>query len=292
MILSQLIVNGLIAGSLYALVAAGFSLIYSTSRFLHLAHGAVVAASAYLLYAFFSLFGLPFALSAILAVVGTALIGALLYCLVYRPLQIRHSSNAILLIASVGLLILGNNLFVLMFGPDAKVIDTGPVGVGHELFGAVVTTAQLLMIALSLVLFVALWVFIRYAPLGKTIRAVADNPELAAISGINSVRIQLFGFVLGSAVAGVAGIFAALEQNVDPYMGVSLIVNGFTGAVVGGVSSVPGAILGSYILGLVENLGIWYLPSGFKGGIAFGLLLLVLLVRPAGILGIRKGIKQ
>ena len=123
-------------------------------------------------------------------------------------------------------------------------------------------------------------------------RAVADNLELAKINGINTKKVQYIGFGIGSALAGLAGVLIALEQNVNPTMGTGLMLKGFTGAIIGGITSLPGAVLGSYLLGIIENFGIWYLPSGYKDAIAFVLLLLFLLVRPQGILGIKKGVRQ
>ena len=123
-------------------------------------------------------------------------------------------------------------------------------------------------------------------------RAVADNPELASIVGIHSRRISDLSFIIGSGLAGVAGILIGLEQNLEPTMGTMLIIKGFTGAVIGGVTSVPASIIGSYLLGFVENFGIWYLPSGYKDAIAFILLFIFLLAKPTGIFGINKGVKD
>ena len=132
----------------------------------------------------------------------------------------------------------------------------------------------------------------KHTKFGTVLRAVADNPELARISGINPDRVFAQSFMLGSAIAGVAAILVALEQNIEPIMGTNLIVKGFTGAIIGGATSVPGAVLGSYLLGLVENFGIWFLPSGWKDAIAFALLFVFLLWRPTGIMGIYKGPRE
>ena len=118
-------------------------------------------------------------------------------------------------------------------------------------------------------------------------RAVADNKEMAEVVGISSERIYSLAFVVGSAIAGVAGILVGLEQNLEPMMGTNLMIKGFTGAIIGGIGSVPGAILGSFLLGFAENFGIWFLPSGYKDAIAFVILFIFLLFKPQGILGIR-----
>lgn len=292
MIVFQLFINGLIAGSIYALVASGFSLIYATNRFVHFAHGATVTTGAYILLTLFSTIGLNFYIASLLTIILTGLLGWVMHTLLYQPLKKRKSSNAILLVASIGLMILLENLMLLFFGADVKTLNYLVVRKGIEFGGAVITPLQIVIIFTALVLLVALWVFVKFSKLGKTMRAVADNPELSGIVGINASKIQGYSFILGSAIAGVASILVALEQNIEPVMGTGLIIKGFTGAIIGGVTSLPGAVLGSYLLGLVENFGIWWLPSGYKDAIAFVLLFIFLLVRPTGILGINKGVKE
>jgi branched-chain amino acid transport system permease protein len=124
--------------------------------------------------------------------------------------------------------------------------------------------------------------------LGKAMRAVSDNKDVAEVLGISAEKIYSWSFIIGSIIAGIAGILVGLEQNLEPTMGTKLMIKGFTGAVIGGIDSVPGSILGSFLLGLAENFGIWFLPSGYKDAIAFIILFIFLLFRPQGILGIKK----
>ncbi|MBT4221140.1 MAG: branched-chain amino acid ABC transporter permease [Candidatus Magasanikbacteria bacterium] len=292
MIFNQLLVNGIIAGSIYSLIASGFSLIYSANRFVHFAHGTVAAAGAYMLYTLFTLWGVPFYIAAISTIIGTALLGIFIFGGIYRTLQKRKSSVIILMIASLGILILLENTLLLTFGGDVKTIGFLEVVKGTEIFGAIITPLQQVIVGVSVISFAALWIFVKYTKQGKIMRAVADNLELAKINGINTKKVQYIGFGIGSALAGLAGVLIALEQNVNPTMGTGLMLKGFTGAIIGGITSLPGAVLGSYLLGIIENFGIWYLPSGYKDAIAFVLLLLFLLVRPQGILGIKKGVRQ
>lgn len=289
---AQLLANGLIAGSMYALVSSGFSLIYAGNRFVHFAHGSVVAIGGYLTFTLFASLGLPFVLAAILSILLTGAIGVLCFRLLYTPLRNRKSSAAVLLIASLGLMILLDNILLMIYGAQVRTFDVIGVQSGISIFGALVTPLQLTIIGLTIVLLIGLQVFVKRTSLGKKMLAVADNPELAKISGINALKIQTIGFFLGSALAGIAGILIGLEQNLEPSMGVQLIVKGFTGAVIGGVGSVPGAVLGSYVLGIAENIGVWFVPSGYKDAIAFTILLAFLLLRPQGILGIDKGVRQ
>ena len=291
-IFTQLLVNGLIAGAIYALVAAGFSLIYSVCKFVHFAHGAVIAFSAYFLYFLFSTLGLNFAFSVVLAIIFASLLGLLVNQVVYKQLRKRKASNVILLISGFALLILFESLILLLFGADVKTIGYLKIAKGLEVLGAIITPLQIVIILSSFVLLFLLFFFMKKTKMGKAMRAVADNKEVAEIIGISSEKIYNWSFIIGSAIAGVAAILVGLEQNLEPTMGTGLMIKGFTAAIIGGIGSVPGAILGSYLLGFAENFGIWYLPSGYKDAIAFIILFIFLLFRPQGILGIKKGMQK
>lgn len=284
----QLLINGLIAGAIYALVSSGFSLIYSTNKFVHFAHGSAIAFSAYMLYFFFAILGLNFGFSVILAIIFASLLGLAMNYFIYRELRKRKASGVILLIASFGLLILIESLILIFFGADVKTIDYIKVAKGLEIFGAIITPLQIFIIIVSIILLIGLFFFMKKSKIGKAMRAVSDNKDVAEIVGISAERIYNWSFVIGSAIAGIAGILVALEQNLDPTMGTGLVIKGFTAAIIGGIGSVPGAILGAFLLGLVENFGIWFLPSGYKDAIAFVLLFIFLLFRPNGILGKKK----
>ena len=287
-IILQLLVNGLIAGAIYALVASGFSLIYSTNKFIHFAHGGVIAFSAYILYLFFSLLGFNFYLSVILTIIFSGFFGFLIDFLIYKQLRKRGASSVILLIASVGLLILLESLILIFFGASVKTIGFIKVAKGMEFFGAIITPLQLFIIIFSLFLLFFLFLFMKKTKIGKAMRAVSDSKEVAEIIGISSEKVYLWSFVIGSIIGGFGAILIGLEQNLEPTMGANLMVKGLASAIIGGVGNVPGAILGAFLLGIVENFGIWYLPSGYKDAIAFFILFIFLLFRPQGILGIKR----
>jgi len=285
---NQLLINGLIAGAIYALVASGFSLIYSVCKFVHFAHGVVIAFSAYFLYFLFSMMGLNFGFSVVLSIIFASLLGFLINQFVYKQLRKRRASNVILLIASVALLIFFESLILLLFGADVKTIGYIKIAKGIEIFKAIITPLQIVIIAVSIALLILLYLFLKRTKIGKAMRAVADNKDVAEIVGISSEKIYNWSFIIGSAIAGIAGILVGLEQNLEPTMGTNLMIKGFTAAIIGGIDSVPGAILGSFLLGFAENFGIWFLPSGYKDAIAFIILFIFLLFRPQGILGIKK----
>lgn len=292
MVLAQLTANALIAGSIVSLVAVGFSLIYTTNRFAHFAHGAVVAVGGYITAALASSLGIPFLLAALLGILCTGVVGVLIFDLLYRPLRNKGASTVILLIASIALMILIENLLLLIFGGQVTSFGVIETQQGLSILGAIVTPLQLSIVGISVAMLVLLFLFVRYSQYGRIMRAVADNPSLAAMTGIPTVAVQRWSFFIGSTLAGLAGVLIGLEQQLVPHMGTDLIIRAFTGAVIGGVSSLPGAVLGGYVLGAAENYGIWFLPSSYKEFIAFGLLLLFLIFRPTGIFGIRKGTRQ
>ena len=288
----QLLVNGLIAGAIYSLIATGFSIIYSTCRFAHFAHGAVAAFAGYILFTFYQSLNLNFWLSSFLAIISAAFLGYFLNLTIYKQLRKRKATSAVLLIASIALLILIESLILLFWGANIKTINFIEVAPGIEKLGAIITPLQITIILISVILYVGFLLFMKRTKLGKAMRAVADNKDVAEIVGISAEKIYSWSFTIGSAIAGLAGILIALEQNLNPTMGTGLMIKGFTGAIIGGIGSVPGAILGSYILGLAENFGIWFLPSGYKDAIAFVLHFLFLLFKPQGILTIKKGFQK
>jgi len=287
-IIFQLLINGIIAGAIYALVASGFSLIYNTCKFVNFAHGAVVAFSAYIVYFFFSTLNFNFGFSVVFALLFASILGWAMNHFVYKRFRDRKASNSILLIASFGLLILIESLILILFGADVKTINYIQVTKGIEIFGAIITPLQIFIVVSSAVIFLALFLFMKKTKLGKAMRAVSNNKDVAEILGINSQTIYSWSFIIGSFIAGIAGILIGLEQNLEPTMGTNLIVKGFTAAIIGGVGNVYGAILGALLLGLAENFGIWYLPSGYKDAIAFIILFIFLLFKPKGLFGIKR----
>jgi len=283
--LNQLIINIIISASLYALVAFGFTLIYSTTRFFHFAHGIVFTSAAYFVYALYIFLKLPFALSVGLAILLSAGLGCLIDRAIYRPLRQRKSSSLVLLLASLGVYIVLQNLISLFFGDDTKSIRSGVVKEGLNVFGARITPIQITIIAVSIILLIGLVLLLKRTKLGKAIRAVSDDPELSSICGIDSERIILYVFAIGSALAGVAGILVALDVDMNPTMGIRFLMLGVVAVIIGGVGSITGTALGALLLGMAQHLGVWKISSQWQDAIAFAILLIFLLFRPEGFLG-------
>lgn len=285
--IEQLFLNGIIAGSIYALIALGFSIIYRTVKFFHFAHGMVYTAGTYLAYSFFILFHFPFPISFFLSIILTSFLGIIIDRTIYRPLRFKKASNLIFLIASLGVFIFLQNFIQLIFGAQILTLRTGPVTEGHQIFGVVITNIQMLILAVSCLLSLVLWIFIQRARIGKAMRAVSDDSIAASVVGIDPEKIILAAFAIGSALAGAAGILISLETNIEPTMGMNAILKGITASIIGGIGSIPGAVFGGFILGIIENLGIWQIQAAWKDAIAFAVLIAFLLLKPGGIMGIK-----
>lgn len=281
----QVIINSLIAGSIYSLIAVGFSLIYQTTRFFHFAHGAIYTFGVYLAYVFYTQIGFSQWIAFPIACAGTVAIGSTLDLVVYRPMRRRKATDLTLLIASLGLYTVLQNIISIIWGDDTKTMRKGDVVEGHEFLGARITDIQILIIITSIVLMVLMALMMTRTKFGKTLRALADDPDLSRLSGINSDRYILYAFALGSFLAAVASIMISFDTDMTPTMGFNALVMAVVAVIVGGIHSLPGAALGGLLIGLAQNLGVWFLPSKWQDTIVFGILILFLIFRPYGILG-------
>lgn len=281
----QLCLNSLISAAVFCLVGVGFSLIYKTCRFFHFAHGAVFTAGAYSAFLCKIWFGFPLRFSILLAIILSTLLGCLLELGVYRPLRRKGASPLILLLASLGIYILMQNTVSLVFGDDTKTVRSGVVHEGINVFGARITATQILTICVSFVLVVTVAALLRKTRIGKAMRAVANDAELARVSGIDSDRVVLWAFAIGSALAGVAGILVALDVDMTPTMGLNALMMGVIAVLIGGVGSIPGIAFGALLLGIAQHFGVWKISTQWQDAIAFVILLAFLLFRPQGFLG-------
>lgn len=283
----QLLINILITSSLYALLTAGFSLIYSVSKILHLAHGGVLVLGAYFLFQLLVEWRVNLLLAIFITIIFTAIIGWLMNKLVYEIMKKRKAGSFGFLVATIGLLLLLTNVALAVWGPSTKVLDFPFNNSSLSLGGALITRLQIIIVASALLLLVIVFLFLKKSKLGVAMRAAADDETVAEIVGINTKRTINYAFLLGSLLAGIAAVFISWEFNIQPQMGVNFAIKAFTAAIIGGVGSVPGAILGSFIVGGAENIAIWFLPSAYGQAATFVLLFLFLLLRPWGLLGFK-----
>ena len=282
---SQIIINIIISFSIFTLAAISFSLIYQTTRFFHFAHAVVFTFGAYFTFLFSQLIGWSLVSAILTAIVAACLIGCMAEWFIYRPLRKRKSSSIVLLLASLGIYIVLQNLISLFFGDETKFIRTWEVREGIEIAGAYVTPVQIVIIATSIAIVILVSGYLMLAKTGKAMRAVASDSELSKLSGIKSDRIILISFAIGSALAGIAGILVALDVDMTPTMGMNMLLMGVVAMIIGGVGSIWGIVLGSLLLATAQNLAVWYISSQWMDATAFAILLLFLLFKPEGFMG-------
>ena len=288
--LGQQLANGVFLGAVYALFAVGYTLIFGVLDILNLAHHAVFTAAAFVCLALVVRVGLPMPLAFLIATLAGGLLGLLLDRLAVRPLRRRPDTHFSVLISTIGMGIVFESIVLGVFGPQLYRFPPGtfPDAV-YTVGGVRVSLLQLTIVAVALLMVAGLTLALSRTRWGKAVRAVAQDQRAASILGIDVDRIVAGSFFTASALGGAAGILSALAFNVlTPDMGRSIELKGLAVIIVGGMGSVPGALLGGLLLGLIEVLSVVITgQSQMRDAIAFTLLFLILLVRPRGLLGAR-----
>lgn len=277
-------VNGIMLGSAYSLVAIGYTLIFGVLNLLHFAHGEV-----FMLGAYFGLqivlglkLGLPGAIAG--SMIGTAILGLLIERVAFRPIKKEHFLAP--LIATIGITIILQEAANKIFGSEPagfpqtvsiRNFQLGPVGIN---------TLQIVILCIALFLMAALHLFVSRTRLGRAMRATAENATIARLLGVNVNRITMLTFVVASSLAGAAGVLVGLAYNaVSPYMGAQMAGKGFAIMLLGGLGNIKGAMVGGLILGVAEILSVGYLSSSYRDAFAFGVMILILIFRPSGLFG-------
>lgn len=284
------IIDGLNLGSVYALVALGYSMVYGIAKMLNFAHGDVIMVGIYAIFVCLSMSSLPIWITAIICVAVCALLGFTVEKLAYKPL--RGSTPLSVLITAIGVSYLLENIALLIFKSDRKFlqrfIDLGSVKIGD----IEIPKISFVIWGTTLVIMIGLNAFIKHTKMGRAMLAVSEDKGAAQLMGVNVNSTISLTFVIGSALAGVAAIlYAAKYKNVDPYTGSVFGIKAFAAAVFGGIGSIPGSLIGGFTLGLIEALTIGFLPDKLtpaSDGVAYALLIIMLILKPSGLLGKKK----
>ena len=281
-LLTQMI-NGLSTGGMYALVAIGYTMVYGIAKMINFAHGEIIMVGAYLTYVVFSVLGMP-VVAIIASIAGCALLGVVTEKVAYKPL--RNSSSLSVLITAIGVSYLLQNLFLILFGSAAITFpDFLPRG-QLELLGLSISYVSLLSLILTFACTILLLLFINKTKLGKAMRAVSEDKGAAELMGINVNNTISMTFAIGSGLGAVAGIIYGLSYSlINPYLGAMLGIKAFIAAVLGGIGSIQGAMIGGLIIGVAEAFTVSYISSTFSDAVVFGILILIFLVKPAGLFG-------
>jgi branched-chain amino acid transport system permease protein len=286
----QQLFNGLVIGGIYAMIAVGYTMIYGVIQLINFAHGEIYALGAFFSFTFITYLGLPFYVAFLLSMACCAVCGMLLDIIAYRPL--RLSPRLAALITAIGMSIFLQNLIMIIWGSRPKPFPHGALPAYFEktalIFGGVnLSWFHLFIFGLTVFMMLGLNLIIKKTRWGKAMRAVAQNKTMAALAGININRVISLTFALAGALGGAAGILVGAYYNsIYPTMGYLAGVKAFAAAVLGGIGSVPGAMLGGVVLGVAEALGAGYLSSLYRDGISYAVMIIVIVLIPAGLFGI------
>ena len=281
----QQLVNGLAVGSIYALIALGYTMVYGTIKLINFAHGDVYMMGAFIGYFAVMVLKMNVFVALLVAMVACAVLGVVIERVAYKPL--RNSTRVAALITAIGVSYLLENAMSYFFGAESRPF---PSDFGTEtitLFGDVsVNGKQILIFGVTVVLMALLQFIVRYTKMGKAMRAVAVDEQAAQLMGIDVDGVISFTFALGSALAGIAGVLVGVYYNtISTIMGITVGLKAFVAAVLGGIGSIPGAMVGGYLIGLLETMVSFFGYSPYRDGVVYFLLFIILIVLPAGLFG-------
>ena len=284
------LINGLRTGSIYALIAIGYTMVYGIAKMINFAHGDIIMVGAYALYFSISVLGLPVPVALVITVIVCAVLGVVIEKVAYKPL--RSAPPLAVLITAIGMSFFLQSASLLIFGstpiPFQSVIPNVNISVGPVVISSI-TVVTLIVTAVAMIL---LTLFVNKTKMGSAMRAVSEDKGAAELMGINVNSTISLTFAVGSALAAVAGVLYICQyQSMKPTLGALPGIKAFVAAVLGGIGSIPGAMLGGILLGLIESVSKAYISTELADAIVFGVLIVVLLFRPSGLLGKKKIVK-
>ena len=283
--LAQLL-NGISLGSIYALVALGYSMVYGIVKLINFAHGDIIMIGSYAMFTSLVMFNLPLGISMIASVLSCAIVGLLVHKIAYEKMLKGNAPRITLLITAIGVSIFLQHLFELIFGSDSKTIPNFINLPTLHIGGLIIDSGIFLTIIVAGIMMVLLQFLVKKTSIGKSMRATSEDMEAAELMGINTNRVIAFSFAVGSALACVASIlYINKYPNIRPTMGSMLGLKAFIAAVLGGIGDIPGAMLGGLLLGILESMTNGYTNTTVAEAVVFSILILILLFKPSGLLG-------
>jgi branched-chain amino acid transport system permease protein len=282
--MEQTFANAVIAASIYALLGVSFALIYRTCGFFHFSHAASFTLGAYFAFSFIEWFKFPFFFAIISSILLCAIVGFCINKFIFSPLYRKTATPLVLLLASLGLYVVIQNLISLVYGDHIRSIRTDLVAQGHKFFKINITGVQTITLVISVFTMIILSVIMKYTKFGKLLRAVANNLGLARICGIDEIWVTSLAFMIGSAIAGLAGVLVALDIDMSPAMGMLPLMMGIISMILGGTRNIIGIYFGAMFLAIAQNTMAWCFSSQWQDPIAFILLIAFLLIKPQGFL--------
>ncbi|MBE6024640.1 MAG: branched-chain amino acid ABC transporter permease [Cellulosilyticum sp.] len=278
------LINGLNLGSIYALMALGYTMVYGIAKMLNFAHGDIIMVGAYTLSLVMTNLGMPPIIAILASVVVCSLLGVTIEKIAYKPL--RSASPLTVLITAIGVSYFLQSVALLIFGSNKRKVESAITMSGIKIGALELTGESVVTLGVTILIMVGLTLFIKKTKLGKAMLAVSEDKGAAQLMGINVNQTISITFAIGSALAAVAGVlFVSSYGFVGPYTGSLPGIKAFVAAVLGGIGSIPGAMLGGIILGIIESLSKAYISTNLSDAIVFSVLIIVLLVKPSGLLG-------
>jgi len=278
-----IIINSVIASAAYGLLALGFNLIYGATKFFNFAHGASAVIGGYIFLWLSQVLETNLFFCVFAAVAVTGFVGWLTDRFIYRSLRRKKASNMVFLVASLGILVAFQSLVAIIFKNQFRSLDSDVVTPTVTIYGYGITQVQLAMVVSMSLIMIGLWLFLQITTFGKAVRAISDDEEMAKMVGIDTDRIIGQLFFIGSAIAGWTGILIGFDTGLEPGMGLRLLLKGVIASIIGGVGNIYGGVVGAFMLGFIENFGIWKFSGEWKDAIAFSVLIIFLIFRPQGI---------
>ncbi|MDR0273629.1 MAG: branched-chain amino acid ABC transporter permease [Clostridiales bacterium] len=285
------LINGLQIGSIYALIALGYTMVYGIVKLINFAHGDVIMVGAFIILFLVTGAGIPFIPAVLTAMAGCALLGVLMEKIAYKPL--RNATRLSALITAIGVSLFLQNAFLVRFSPNPRPFPRPAISGSLNLFGDVsISYLALVTIVVSAVMMILLHFFVKGTKMGKAMRAVSEDSGAACLMGINVNNTIAVTFAVGSALAAVgSALYASTYPQVEPFMGLQMGLKAFVAAVLGGIGIIPGAMLGGILLGIVESMTKAYISTQLSDAVVYGILIIVLLLKPSGLMGKTTGEK-
>jgi len=280
----QFLLNGLITGSIYALIALGFALVYNTTRIFHIAYAVLYMIAPYFLMTFLIKLQISILLSILIAIALTTIVSLAIEFFVYAPLEKKKSSTNVLMISSIGVMIIVINLIALFYGNETKILNPS-LSDSYKIGKIIITYNQIIQFITSSVVIGLFMVFLKFSKFGIMTRAMRDDTELCKVFSMNVPGFRLVLFAISGLFAAIGGILTAWDFGMDPYVGMPMLLNAIVALIIGGIGKFQAPIIGGLVLGILQALSVMVFSANWKDAIAFSVLVLFLLFRPQGFIG-------
>jgi len=281
---AQLLLNGIIIGAIYSLMALGYALVYNPTKTFHIAYSVIYMITPYFFMTLYKSYNLSFSLSVSIALLLTMVVSILIDILVYQPLVKNKSSNNIITISSIGVMTIVINLIAIFYGNETKILNYS-ISKSVSFSNLILVYSQIYQFAFSISIIIIFFLLLKYTKFGIITRAMSNNNQLASIFGLDTIRFRYLLFALSGLFAAIAGLLIALDVGMDPYVGMPMFLNAVVALIIGGVGSFRGTIVGGFFLGIIQSMTIWAFSSRWQSAITFVLLIIFIIVRPQGLFG-------